>query len=212
MNKEFKPALAYHILTPLYDRATEALGYGTSFKRKVLKLAQIQDGERLLDVGTGSGTFLIETKRKYPQAEVTGIDPDKEILEIARRKLKQAGVTAHLVQGFAQELPFPDNSFDVVVSTLIFHHLPTSIKTHAIEEIYRVLADNGRFLLADFGKPDTLAETVLLNIGSIFDGRENMRANLAGKLPKFLKDAGFEVNEAAPRYKGVQFLLARKQI
>lgn len=210
MKGKFTPALAFHALTPLYDVGTELLGYGVSLKRKGIGVAQIQNGERVLDVGCGSGTFLVETKKQFPHAEVIGIDPDKAILTLAKRKLEHAGVEAHLVEGYAQALPFPDASFDVVVSTLIFHHLPTPVKQQAIAEIHRVLRENGRFLLADFGKPATLLETVLLNLGSIFDGRENMRANLAGKLPAFLEQANFTVQTVAPRYKGVEFLLARK--
>lgn len=210
MKEKFTPAAAFHGLTPLYDRMSEFLGYGLTFKRKVLELAQIQDGERVLDVGAGSGTFLVEAKKCYPHSEIIGIDPDKNILKIAQNKLKQAGIDAKLIEGYAQELPFPDATFDIVVSTLIFHHMPTPVKKQAIQEIHRVLKVKGRFLLVDFGKPDALVETVLLNIGSIFDGRENMRANLTGRVPKLLKDAGFEVGEIAPRYKGIQFLLARK--
>lgn len=210
MEKKFTPALAFDFLTPLYDNVIDFLAYGKAFKRRVLKVADIHDGERILDVGCGSGTLLIKAKTQYPNSEVTGIDPDKNILQLAQVKLEQAGVDAGLVQGFAQELPFPAASFDVAISTLIFHHLSTQVKKEAIREIHRVLKDNGRFLLADFGKPEGILTKILLNLGSIFDGKANMKANIEGKLPSFLQEAGFEVREVKARYHGVQFLLGRK--
>lgn len=211
MREKITPALAFRTLTPLFDKASELLGFGNSFRKRVVDMAEIKDGERILDVGCGTGSLLIEIKNKYPKAEVVGIDPDPNILHIAHNKLEQAGVNAQLKQGVVQELPFPTSSFDLVTSTLVFHHLPTEVKRQAIKEIYRVLKENGRFLLADFGKPGTMLSYVLLNLGSIFDGRNNMRANLGGKLPSFLQEAGFQVTDLGRRYRGVQFLLARKR-
>ena len=211
MGKKFTPALAYDFLTPLFDRVLNLLGYGKTFKRLVLELAEIRNGEKILDVGCGSGTLLIEAKTKYPNSDFVGIDPDKEILQRAERKLEQAGVTAMLMQGFAQELPFPPASFDLAISTLIFHHLSTQVKMESIKEIYRILKDKGRFLLADFGRPDNICARLILNLGSIFDGTSNMKDNVEGNLPVFLEEAGFKVTQLEARYRGVQFWLAAKR-
>ncbi len=211
MSKKFTPALAYDSLTPLFDRVVNLLGYGKAFKRMALELSEIEDGEKVLDVGCGSGTLLIEAKTRYPNSDFVGIDPDKKILRLAERKLEQAGVRARLVQGFVQELPFPPASFDLVISTLIFHHLSARVKKEATKEIYCVLKDKGRFLLADFGKPEsTIAKRLLLNLGSIFDGRANMKDNIEGRLPLLLQETGFKVKELEARYRGVQFWLAIK--
>ncbi|OGO23991.1 MAG: hypothetical protein A2Z28_03480 [Chloroflexi bacterium RBG_16_51_9] len=210
MGKKFTPALAYDFLTPLFDWVLNLLGYGKTFKRLALELAEIVDGEKVLDVGCGSGTLLIEAKMRYPDADCVGIDPDKEILQLAERKLEQAGVKARLVQGFAQELPFPSESFDLAISTLIFHHLSTPVKRGAIKEVYRILKDKGRFMLADFGQPDNIFVKLLLNLGSMFDGTSNMKDNIEGNLPVFLEEAGFKVTQLEVRYRGVQFWLATK--
>lgn len=211
MGNKFTPPLAYDFLTPLFDRVLNLLGYGKAFKRLVLELAEIKDGEKILDVGCGSGTLLIEAKTKYPNADCMGIDPDKKILQLAERKLEQAGVKARLVQGFAQELPFPPASLDVAISTLIFHHLSTPVKRETVKEIYRILKDEGRFLLADFGQPDNIFVKLLLNLGSLFDGTSNMKDNIEGNLPVFLEEAGFKVSRLETRYRGVQFWLAVKR-
>ena len=210
MGKKFTPALAYDFLTPLFDWVLNLLGYGKAFKRLALELAEITDGEQILDLGCGSGTLLIEAKKKYPNADCVGIDPDKEILQLAERKLEQAGVKARLVQGFAQELPFPPAAFDLAISTLIFHHLSTPVKRDAIKEIYRILKDKGRFMLADFGQPDSIFVKLLLNLGGIFDGTSNMKDNIEGNLPVFLEETGFKVTQLEARYRGVQFWLATK--
>ncbi len=210
MGKKFTPPLAYDVLTPLYDGVISLLAYGKTFKRLALELSGIVDGDKVLDIGCGSGTLLVEAKKRYPNSDLTGLDPDMKILGIAPRKLEKTGVEATLVQGFAQELPFPPASFDLVVSTLIFHHLSTSVKKEAVKEVYRVLKYEGRFLLADFGKPENSLTGFLLKLGSIFDGQDNMKDNINGNLPVFLEEAGFKVTRLKARYRGVQFWLATK--
>ena len=106
-------------------------------------------------------------------------------------------------------LPVADRAFDVVVSTLTFHHLDDAIKQFTLAEVRRVIRPAGRFRLVDFGRPTSRAAKVLLTVGSLFDGRANMRANLTGELPTLLHDAGFEVAELRPPRRGVHYLQAR---
>jgi ubiquinone/menaquinone biosynthesis C-methylase UbiE len=211
VKEEFIPALPFPSLIPFYDLGAEISGHGRRLNRKVLKLAQIQEGERILDVGCGSGTFLVEAQKELSHSKAIGLDPDERMLQIAWNKLRQAGVNAELVEGLAQTMPFTNASFDVVVSALTFHHLPTSIKKMAVEEIFRVLVEQGRFLLVDFGKPNTLVETVFLSLASIFEEKDSMRANLAGELPTLLEQSNFAVQIASPRYRGVEFLVGIKK-
>lgn len=209
MPERYKPGLAFHVLTPLYDRLTDLLGFGRTFKVRTLDALPLRDGESLLDVGCGTGTLLAALAARFPRVRLAGIDADARMLGRAAGKLGGHSRVA-LLRAYAQALPFPDGAFDVVVSTLIFHHLPTAVKRQVIREITRVLRPGGRFLLADFGPPDTAVQRVLLGIVGRFDGAANMRANLAGELPGMLQDAGLAVREAAPRYRAVQFLLASK--
>jgi SAM-dependent methyltransferase len=204
----FTPALAYSVLTPVYDTALEVLGFGRSFKAAVAELAEVEPGEAVLDLGCGTGTLLQALVARQPGARFTGIDPDPHVLAVARRRLPGSTRVA-VVEGYAQDLPFPDSAFDLVISTLIFHHLPDPVKIAALSEVRRVLAPLGRFLLVDFGAPPTRTARVLLTIGSLFDGRENMRANLAGELPAMLAAAGFDVAEIGRPHRGVRHLLGR---
>ena len=186
------------------------LGFGRSFKAVVARLAEVQPGEAVLDLGCGTGTLLQALVARQPGAGFTGIDPDRQVLAIARRRLQRTP-TVELVEGYAQDLPFPDQAFDLVISTLIFHHLPDPVKVSALGEVRRVLAPHGRFLLVDFGAPPTRVARVVLTIGSVFDGRDNMRANLAGELPEMLAAAGFDVAEISRPHRGVRHLLARSR-
>jgi SAM-dependent methyltransferase len=75
------------------------------------------------------------------------------------------------------------------VSTLVFHHLPDDTKRAAFREVARLLRQGGRFLLVDFGQPQTVLSRSLQLVGSLFDGRANLRGNLAGRLPPMLRKA-----------------------
>ncbi len=90
-------ALSFDALTPLYDLLCGVSGYGARLKHKVLDAARIRDGETVLDVGCGSGTLLLLAKRRYPGSCVIGIDPDEQILSIARAKLRRTDVDVELI-------------------------------------------------------------------------------------------------------------------
>ena len=81
-----------------------------------------------------------------------------------------------------------------------------------MHDIYRVLTPGGRFLLADFGKPEGMLLSALFALSRFMWAAEAryIQDNKEGKLPLFLKEVGFAVQELPPRYKGVHFLLATK--
>jgi ubiquinone/menaquinone biosynthesis C-methylase UbiE len=188
-------ALRFRFLTPLYD-AVVAIGMRDKvFKRKLIDQAGIAEGMRVLDVGCGTGTLTILGRQAHPHAEFTGIDGDPEILTTARRKAATAGLSVRFDHGLADALPYPDASFDRVVSSLLFHHLVPEQKRRAFREIRRVLAANGQLHIADFGRPEGIYASVVSSVLARFDGIENTRDNFEGRLPAMLVDSGFTVHE-----------------
>ena len=206
--RSFTPALAFRVLTPLYDTVLQLLGLGRAFQREVARLVRVQPGEMVLDLGCGTGMLLETLLTSGPGASYVGVDPDPQVLAIASRRLRRHASAVQLLTGYGDTLPVADGTFDVVVSTLTFHHLTDSAKRSTLAEVRRVLRPAGRFLLIDFGRPTSLAAKVLLTVGSLFDGRANMRANLAGELPTLIHQAGFDVAELRPPCRALHYLQA----
>lgn len=90
-------------------------------------------------------------KRAHPEAEITGMDGDSQVLDIARDKSR--GMEIKWDEGLASSLPYPDSVFDRVVTSLVIHHLVTDDKRRAFKEMYRVLKPRGELHVLDFGAP-----------------------------------------------------------
>jgi len=188
----FVPALRFDALTRLYDPVVAITSREKGFKRRLLEHARIKDGESVLDLACGTGTLAIEVKKDAPKAKVSAIDGDRSILTRARAKAKEAGVKIEFQRGLSNELPYEARSFDVVVSTLFFHHLTDEAKADSAEEIRRVLRLGGRVLIADWGRPqDPVMRAMFLNV-QVLDGFRNTSSSVAGKLPEFLREAGLK--------------------
>src|SRR6185437_4158919 len=101
------------------------LGRERALRERMLSLAQLERGDSVLDVGCGTGTLAMAAKRQVgPTGQVLGIDPSPEMLARARSKALRAGLEVKFDRATAQELPASAAHFDVVLSTLMFHHLP----------------------------------------------------------------------------------------
>jgi ubiquinone/menaquinone biosynthesis C-methylase UbiE len=125
----------------------------------------------------------------HPAAEVVGLDGDPKILKIAEAKVAQASVDLTLDQGLAYDMPYPDQSFDRVVSSLVIHHLTTDNKRRAFKEIYRVLEPGGELHMLDFGRPHNLYTSI---VAPLIRRLEEAADNVQGLLPAMLREAGFD--------------------
>jgi ubiquinone/menaquinone biosynthesis C-methylase UbiE len=127
-------------------------GRERDFREKVLHLAHLEPGESVLDVGCGTGTLAIAAKRHVgPTGTVHGIDASPQMIARASKKARKVGVEVFFKIGTAQALPFPEAQFDVVLSTLMLHHLPGKARHECACEMRRVLKPGGRVLAVDFG-------------------------------------------------------------
>ncbi|HEY8863624.1 MAG TPA: class I SAM-dependent methyltransferase [Candidatus Dormibacteraeota bacterium] len=117
-------------------------------QRTVLQLAEEQVGrpEAILDVGCGTGKLLRSAEARFPGAKLVGADAAIEMVKYAQTSNPTG--TIQFEQATAEDLPFPKGSFDLVFSTMTFHHWPD--QNRGIFEVARVLTPRGRWLLADF--------------------------------------------------------------
>ena len=148
--RHFTPAAGHDWLLPLYDPLQSLMG-GDSFRRSMIDEARIQPGQRVLDIGCGTGSLVVQLLKLHPEADVTGLDPDPKALARAKRKADRAGVSPALDVGFSDDLPYPDVSFDFVFSSFMFHHLRPEEQQATLAEVRRVLKPGGSFQLVDFG-------------------------------------------------------------
>lgn len=187
---KYIPALGFDFLTPFYDMAVKWTTRETVFKEKLVGQVEIPADGRLLDLACGTATLTIALKKKFPKAKIYGLDGDAKILNIARRKAAASGAEINFTESYSTALPYPNEHFDAIVSSLFFHHLTPENKRKTLLEVRRILKTGGTLHIADWGKPSNL----LMKLASMpvqwLDGATT-RDSYAGKLPEIMAEAGF---------------------
>jgi ubiquinone/menaquinone biosynthesis C-methylase UbiE len=133
----------YARLAPDYDRRWSF--YIEATLQATLSHLEIRSGDLVLDLGCGTGTLIQHLLKIAPEAEIFGLDPSAEMLEIAKQKLPDS---VQLTAGSATNLPFPNDCFDVLVSTSALHYFRNPDR--AVREMQRVLKPSGRLILTDW--------------------------------------------------------------
>jgi len=186
------PALRFDALTRFFDPIVRVTTRERTVKQRLIEQVGLGPGQRVFDIGCGTGTLLIALKRACPDCVAGGVDGDPKVLEIARRKLGAAGVDARLVEGMAWDLPLEDLSVDRVVSSLVFHHLDREAKLRTLREIRRVLRPDGELHVADWGRAHGLGMRAAFVAVQLLDGFATTADSVAGRLPGFMEQAGFD--------------------
>lgn len=184
------PPLRFHFLTPSYDYVVGAFLRGPRWRGVLLREAEMLQPDSVLDVGCGTGTLAVALRRTLPNSSVVGVDADEAALRQARAKASGDGAI-EFRRAAAQELPFADASFPLVVSSLFFHHLQTADKRRVLGEMRRVLEPDGLLLVADWGEPDTLVGRFGFALVRLLDGFETTADAVHGRLPALMREAGF---------------------
>lgn len=186
-HRTYLPAAGHDIFLPLYDPFVKLLG-GDKARRTLLDQAAIQPHHRVLDIGCGTGTMVLLIKRLQPQAQVIGLDPDPKALARANRKVQRARVPAQLDHGYADALPYPNATFDRVLSSFMFHHLPADQKVRALREAGRVLKPGGSFHMLDFRNPESHGHGLLARW---LHSSHVLSDNSDERILELMKEAGF---------------------
>ena len=147
--KTYLSAAGKDWLLPFYDPFTRLLGI-EAVHSKLIRQAAISPGHRILEIGCGTGNLAILAKRLNPATEVVGIDPDPKALARARQKAQRSKATLQFDSGFSEELPYPDPSFDRVLSAFVLHHVKPEGKPSTLRETFRLLKPGGSLHLVDF--------------------------------------------------------------
>jgi ubiquinone/menaquinone biosynthesis C-methylase UbiE len=188
--KTYIHALKFQMLNGLYDPLVRLSTREQTVKTAVANALSGRSG-KVLDLACGTGTLAVLIKQRYPSLAVHGVDGDPGMLGRAERKSRDAGVDIAFRHGFADALPFEAGSFDVVVSSLFFHHLSRTGKASAFSEIKRILAPTGELIVADWGRPQNLLMRAAFFPVRLLDGMENTRDNVQGELTPLVRAAGF---------------------
>lgn len=164
------------------------LGVNQAGSRTAMRLAGVKPGDRVLDVGCGTGSLTLTAKAAAGAGgAVYGIDASPEMIDLARKKAKRAGLEVVFDVGLIEKIPFPDGAFDVVLSRLMIHHLPGDLKRKGFAEVFRVLKPGGRFLVADFNPP---ADPLLSHVALALVGHRMMQIDVRD-IPPLFSGAGF---------------------
>lgn len=194
--RSFIPAAGSDWLLPLYDPLVKLIG-GARAHRQLVDQAHLHAGQRVLEIGCGTGNLTILVKTLHPGVDVVGLDPDPKALDRARRKADRQRASVQLDRGFSDELPYPDQSYDRVLSALMFHHLLRDEKQRTLHEIRRVLRPGGSLHLLDFGGTHDRSSR---GLGHLIHRSEHARDNSTETILGLMREAGFvEPAEVAHR-------------
>jgi len=124
----------------------------------------------------------------YPNNELQGVDIDENVLKIAQKKIIKNDMCVHLKKFNRTNLPYEDNYFSKILSSLVIHHISSENKLIIFEELIRVLKPGGEIFILDYGKQKRLYSKIIVHI---FRKLEPIDDNINGLIPDVLKKAKF---------------------
>jgi ubiquinone/menaquinone biosynthesis C-methylase UbiE len=182
-----------------------SLGREKKFRQAALDLAVIKAGMDILDVGCGTGSLAVAARRDMgEEGNVVGIDPSSNMIDLARQKADKAGLQVDFRVGVIENLEFEAESFDLVLSSLMMHHLTDELKERGLLEIKRVLKPGGGLLIIELD-PGAFSLATLVHGHS-----EQLSAELE-RTRQIIGDLGFmEIQSGRLSFRGFSYLKAEK--
>lgn len=131
-----------------------SMGIDVRWRKKVVKSVKSSNPKTVLDIATGTGDLAIQIA-KSTQAQITGFDLSAGMLEVGREKVAKEKLEdrIEMIQGDAENMPFEDNSFDVITVAFGVRNFENLKK--GLDEIYRVLKPEGKFIILEFSQPES---------------------------------------------------------
>ena len=192
----FTPAMGRFAPTRFYDPVV-ALTRERLWRALAVTYAAPQPDDVIVDVGCGTGSLAALLNRVEPRAQIIGVDPDPDVLAVARRKVAADTVQWRVGMGDALVESVGPDSADTVVSSLVLHQCPVPMKRAVLASMFAVLRPGGRLVIADYGRQRTSLMRLAFRIVQFADGKEDTQPNADGVLPELMSDAGFrDVREA----------------
>ena len=131
-----------------------SMGIDVRWRKKVVKSVKKANPKTVLDIATGTGDLAIQIA-KSTQAQITGFDLSAGMLEVGRKKVTKEKLDGRIemIQGDAENMPFENNSFDVITVAFGVRNFENLKK--GLDEIYRVLKPGGKFIILEFSQPES---------------------------------------------------------
>ncbi|NIO42914.1 MAG: methyltransferase domain-containing protein [Burkholderiales bacterium] len=190
---DYTPALGYQWLTPMYDFAIATLTREKRWREFLLRQIAPAAGDRILDVGCGTGSLALMLKDTAPGADVLGLDPDPAVLARAKAKSERKKLAIQWHNTFlTSEIVRKLRPVSKVVSSLVLHQTPLVQKQEILDRAHQVLAPGGELHIADYGLQASKIMRCLFRLTvQAVDGIEDTQPNADGVLTALIENAGF---------------------
>jgi ubiquinone/menaquinone biosynthesis C-methylase UbiE len=188
----FTPALGRFAPTRFYDHMV-ALTRERLWRALAAMYVAPRPDDVIVDVGCGTGSLALLLARVEPRARIVGLDPDPDVLAVARRKAHAADAAVRWRVGMGDALVklLGAGSVNTVVSSLVLHQCPVSVKRAVLASMSAVLRPGRKLVIADYGRQRTRLMRLAFRIVQLADGKEDTQPNADGALPGLMSDAGF---------------------